>query len=128
MARKKDSSVSKKTGRVDFKDIVWCIDNLTETQLENHDENPCDAVTVMDYATQMVEKNFKLSMRWDDYSQCFMVSAVCDVHGYDNSGLAISARGDDFLDAFSIMFYKFFVVAEQDLRGFADKKPKSVRG
>lgn len=117
-----------KSGKVEFSNIVWVIDNLDKKQLELHDKKPSSPEEVMHSITEMIEDSFKVSMRWDTYSKSFLVTAVCDDAAATNAGLAISARGDDIVDASSIMVFKYFVIANRDLRGFADKVPTGVRG
>lgn len=125
MAKKK---VVNNGEKVEFSNIVWCIDNLDVKQLADHDKNPYDGIQCFDKINEMIEDSFKISMRYDTYSKSMLVSAVCQDIDAMNSGLAISARGNDITDACSIMLYKYFNVAKRDLRGFADKIPTGVRG
>ncbi len=119
---------TKKIEKVPFSDIVWVIDNLSNDELAMHDKEPMKAEDGVLKLSELVELGFKVSVKWDDYNDCMMISAVCDDKRYDNAGLAVSARGDDLIDCVSILVFKVFVVADSDLRGFADKKPKGVRG
>ena len=119
----------KKTGsKVEFGNIVWVIDNLDTKQLKDHDAKPATSEEIFHKINEMIEDSFKVSMKYDNYSKSMLVTAICDDADATNAGLAISARGDDIQDAASIMLYKYFVVAQRDLRGFADKIPTGVRG
>lgn len=113
---------------IDYKKWVWVIDNLSKDQMHHHDESPPASDTILLALNTFVEDGFKISVKWDDYNKCFQANAVCDKTGYQNSGLCLSARSDDAADAMSILYYKYFFVAERDLRGFADEKPKGLRG
>lgn len=119
---------SEANGKVDFDKVVWVIDNLDTKELAVHDKKPYAGDAMLDAIMGMIDKGFKISLRFDDYSKSYMASAVCLDTRYENAGLAISARGNDIGDCTSIMLWKFFQVAQQDLRGFADKVPTGVRG
>lgn len=113
---------------IDFKDLVWCIDNLVGEELNDHDKNPRDITSIYNELVIMIEDGFKLSIKWDDYSNGYMASAVCMDKRYENGGLGISARSNDLEDCLSILVYKYINVAKRDLRQFADKLPRGVRG
>lgn len=124
MARKKPQS----TEKIDYTNIVWCIDNLSKDQLDLHDAKPYNSEEMIDLLHKLVEQGFAIGMKPDSYTGNMQISAVCYDANARNAGLAISARSDDLADMTSILLWKFFVVAEGDLRPFADKKPKGVRG
>lgn len=113
---------------IDYKKWIWVIDNLSKDQMSAHDSNPPSAETIILSLNTFIEDGFKVTCKWDSYNKCFQAQAVCGETGYNNSGLCISARSDDAADALSILHYKYFFVAERDLRGFADKVPVGVRG
>ena len=117
-----------KPKRTPFDDVVWCMDNLSTAQLKQHDDKPYTPEEVIEGFNRLVEMGFKISIKTDDYTGNKMISAVCDEVGKDNAGLALSARSEDVEDMSSILLWKFFNVAEGDLRPFADKKQKSARG
>lgn len=122
--------MSKKNGKkkVNFEDVVWVIDNLSSSQLTAHDKKPYSPQEIIHKLSEMVEDGFGISIKWDSYNNCLLATATCMMLGYDNSGLALSARGEDATDCYSILLYKYYNVAKRDLRGFSEKVPKGVRG
>lgn len=124
MAARKKTSNKSAFNKVDYKEIVWVINNLPDDLLDDHDNNPQSAEDLFGMLDQLVEDGFSISVKWDTYSDCPMVSAVCYNADATNASLGISARGDSFSDAFSIVCYKYFVMAQRDLRPFAEKMPK----
>lgn len=122
------SKRKKTNSKVEFSDIVWCIDNLDSKQLAAHDKLPLTSEQIIEQQSKMIELDFKLSAKWDTYSKSFLATAICDNASATNSGLAISARSDDYLDAWSILLFKFFTIANEDLRPFADSIPRGIRG
>lgn len=128
MAKKREVVKKGKSEKVDFTSIVWCIDNLDESQLLMHDKSPYDDTAIIEGIDKMRESGFSISIKTDEYNDCVMASAACYFIDSLNAGLAIAARGNDLGDTLSILLFKFFIVAEGDLRPFADKKPKGLRG
>lgn len=117
-----------KSETVDYTDLVWVIDNLPANELKNHDKKPYSAQDGLLKISEMIELDFKVSIRFDDYSQSLQITAVCLNKKATNAGLGISARSDDLEDCISILCYKLFDFAKGDLRQFADKVPQGVRG
>ncbi len=115
-------------GKVEFDKIVWVIDNLTKEQLEVHDKKPYEAEAILENILSMVDAGFRVTCKYDTFSKSYMASATCSELGYDNSGLAIAARGADIQDCLSITIFKFVQIADGDLRGFTDIVPTGVRG
>jgi hypothetical protein len=124
-AKKKRNNLSQK---IDFNDWIWCIDNLSKSQLELFDSEVDKWVGDISYFNAMIEDGFQITVKHDNYNNCKQASGICQFKGYDNSGLAISARSDDAEDALGILFFKYFKLADRDLRGFSEKVPKGVRG
>lgn len=118
----------KQTGKVDYDKVIWVIDNLTPEQLIAHDKKPYTPEQILEELLQMADSGFRVTIKYDTFSKSYMASATCMEHGHDNSGLALSNRGNDIVDCYSIMLYKFIEIAHRDLRGFADKIPIGVRG
>lgn len=114
--------------KVAFDSIVWVLNNLSTDELSAHDAKPYTPETILDKANEMVEDGFQFSWKYDGYSKSRQVSAMCLFQGHDNSGLAISARGEDVQDCMSIVLYKYYNIADRDLRGFTDVIPRGVRG
>lgn len=126
--KKPKSKVESTTGNVPYSNIVWCFNNLSASQLETYDANPLPYPEIMEGLHQLVELGFKVSIKWDDYTDCPMATAVCNQSGAINNGLATSARGSDFTDCLALLVYKILLVAQGDLTTFADEKPRIRRG
>lgn len=124
MARKK----RKETGKVNYENIVWVIDNLTTEQLKSHDKKPFNEVEILEGLITMADDGFRITCKYDTFSKSYMATATCLGLSFDNSGLALAARGHDISDCLSIVLYKYLIIAEKDLRGFTDKVPTGVRG
>lgn len=122
------AKVENTKGTVGYKDVVWCFNNLSASQLSEYDEKPLSYPEIMEGLHGLVESGFKISIRWDDYTDCPMATAVCNESGAINNGLATSARGTDFTDCLALLVFKILVCAEGDLTTFADEKPRIRRG
>jgi hypothetical protein len=125
MPRKRKNEIAQK---IDYKEWIWCIDNLSKAQLEAYDEASEHTSEYFDKMTVLIEDGFSCTTKRDYYNNCILVSAVNDYTGFHNSGLCLSARSDSAPDAWGILLYKYFIVAERDLRPFADSKPNFKRG
>ncbi len=124
MARAK----AKQKGKVDYEKVVWVLDNLTTDDLALHDKAPLEAPQILENLMTLSDDGFRITCKYDRFSKAYMASATCVDLGHDNSGLAIAARGADIKDCLSIVMYKYFTIADRDLRGFTDKVPVGVRG
>ena len=114
--QRKKEDVSLRGERIDFKNIVWVIDNLTKDHMKAHDESPHPAEDLLDGLHNLAESGAKIGFKFDSYSGAgYLMTATFDVSGFHNSGYAISARGTDFSDCASILLYKFYNVANGDL-------------
>lgn len=131
-AKPKAKAISKSPegdgNKVQFDSIIWVLNNLTNDELAAHDAHPYDPSQILDLSNEMIEDGFQFSWKFDSYSQSRQCSAMCLFHGHDNTGLALSARGEDVQDCMSIILYKYYNIAKRDLRGFTDIVPKGVRG
>lgn len=116
-----------KVEKIEFGNVVWCIDNLSTKQLELHDKKPYSGEDLLEKVHELVEADFKVGVKQDTYSGGYLATAICDVVGSRNEALALSARGEDISDCLSIVVFKYFDVAKGDLRPFAEK-PRGIRG
>lgn len=114
--------------KIDFNSIVWVLNNLTTDELTAHDAKPYNAQQILDLSNEMIEDGFQFSWKFDDYSSSRQCSAMCLFEGHENTGLAISARGEDIEDCMSIILYKYYNIAKRDLRGFTEIIPQVKRG
>lgn len=125
MATKKRNQPREK---IDYKNWVWCIDNLTSDQMKAFDDSPPSSDELVNGLHRVLEMGFKITLKPDTFNNCLQINAVCDETGHENSGLAVSARSDDTEDMVGLLLYKIFVVADGNLQQFADKKPRGIRG
>lgn len=116
MANTKNKKSVSRGERIDFKKIVWVIDNLTKDHMKQHDDKPATPQEITEGVFMLAEEGAKVSFKFDTYSgKGYLMTATFDTTGHTNSGYAISARGVDFSDCASILLYKYFTVAERDL-------------
>ena len=127
---KKTQKEIRKSGSepVSFDKIQWVFNNLSDGELEMFDNNPLSYPQISDGIHRLIESGFKLSLKFDAFSECIQITAVCNEPEHENSGLATSARGSDAFDAMALLVYKILVIAEGDLRPYVEEKRKSYRG
>jgi hypothetical protein len=127
---KKTVKELKKSGDevVPFDKIQWVFNNLSTGELEMFDNNPLTLAQTLDGVHRLIEMGFKLSMKWDAFSETIQVTAVCNESVQENSGLATSARGNDAGDALALLVYKILIIAEGDLRPYIETSKRSNRG
>ena len=124
MAGKKKTEPKK----IDYTEFVWCIDNLSGDQLLVFDAWVVEGHDYLSLVNIMVEDGYQISIKTDYYNNCKMASAINQYTGFQNSGLCVSARSDDTEEALAILLFKYIVLADRDLREFAERKPRGVRG
>lgn len=123
--------MSKKNGKgpqqIPFGEITWVMNNLTEDELRRHDEGNRAPDEVIDALSEMLEQEWKLSVKWDHYSNCLQGSLIQTNAEKPNAGYAFSARSSDLLDVMSLLVFKYYDVAGGVLDQFPVKSD-SVRG
>lgn len=125
---KKNNSKDKFYGQaIDYKNWNWALNNLPQEALDHFDESPPTPDEIMIGLHRLQESGFKITSGYDDYSKCWIMKATCGTQGFHNSGIAISARGNDFEDCAGLLIYKYFTVAQESLVDFVEK-PRGVRG
>ena len=113
MANKKPKQTHE---RIDFKKVVWVIDNLTKDHMTVYDKNPPTDEEIVDAINNLCEEGASVSIKFDHYSGKGVLStATFSLTGYTNTGYAISARGVDAKDSLGILCFKYFTVAQRDL-------------
>lgn len=115
MAKKRTPAIQKYQ-RLDFKEITFVIDNLTKEQMTDYDQNLPAPDQLLNDLNSFAEEGAKVSIKFDSYNGGgYLATATFDLKGFHNAGYAISARGNDVLDAIGILAYKYFKIAERDL-------------
>ena len=129
MPTKKSSRTKRKKApeQVPFGEITWVMNNLTNEQLSDMDATEWTGDHIIGRIQFLVEGGWKISAKWDYYSEAVQVSCIQVEKGRPNAGYAFSARSDDVLDAMKIVVYKHDVVAEGNLSDFAVDKG-NIRG
>lgn len=125
MARKK--SGNKQPEKLPFGKVTWVLNNLSAEELADMDTRDWDGDYIMSAVQRMVEQLWSLSAKWDFYSETVQITAMMNYKNQPNAGMAFSGRSDDLLDAYRIIVYKFYVVADGNLSEFAVSE-KNVRG
>lgn len=121
------SNGKKAPKQIPFGKIQWVMNNLTEEELARHDELARDGDKILALLSEMIEADWKLSCKWDYYSGCIQASMIQTNAEKPNAGYAFSARSDDMLDAFSLLVFKYYDVAQGTLDQFPVKSD-FVRG
>lgn len=112
---------------IDFKEIIWVINNLPSKDMEIVENMEFGVVELNNFFTEMSENGFTMKFSWDDYSDCQKMIFMCLESGWENSGFAFSARGKDFEHCARICCYKFYEVAKGRLFEVSDAKNKTPR-
>lgn len=130
MPRKKKNPQSNTSDKIPYTQIKFVFNNLEQTELDLFDDSEHSKLSSDDIdsgVTRLIESGFRLSVRWDDYSECIQITATCDIKGKPSSGYATSARSDSYIDAIMILLYKIQVIADNDLSSY-DNDFRTVRG
>lgn len=127
MSRTKKSAKSSGDNRfVDYREIRWVLNSLSKSQLDELDAGDVDT---WKGAQILIDRGFKISLRWDDYSSCYQATAVNNnADDSENGGYGVSGRGLDAEDAVNIVVYKILVIADGTLSGMGDNISDSMRG
>lgn len=113
----------------DFSAMAWVMNNLSEQEILTLDTMPFDGVRFSEFMEKCVDNGLDVKIGWDTYAKSYQVSAMGNWQGFQNVGIACSARGLDIFDAFKILWYKIDVIALWDLTQFVDiSGTRSKRG
>lgn len=123
----KGSYVMAKTPPVSKKAPTWVNRNLTEDELAKFDANVPTVRSLMDSASVLVERGYRITFGWDDRSNCAIACLFAPDEDDNNAGLAISARSKDAEEAWALLFFKHYVVFDE-LWADNAPPPRSVRG
>lgn len=126
-AHKKGYYVVAKTPPVSKKAPQWVNRNLTEDELAAFDKEVPSIRSLMDSAAVLVERGYRLTFGWDERSNCAIACLFAPDADDDNAGLAISARSKDAEEAWALLFFKHYVVFDEQWEGQLPP-PRSVRG
>lgn len=117
----------KKAKEIPFGDVKWVLNNLSADELEDMEKRKLSGDEIMSGIQRMVEGYWTVSIKWDHYSGAVQCTCIQKNADDPNAGYAFSGRSDDLLDAITICYYKFFVVADGNLAEFYVER-SNVRG
>lgn len=132
MATKKvdKKTTGKRKKFVDWKNTRWVLNNLDDEQIAIIDATDFDTGRYMDWFSHLIDNGMKLTMDYDDWSECYQATLLGAWDGYPNTGYAVSARSDDgFEDCVKILWGKYEFIAQGDLAACYEKpKKRGKRG
>lgn len=123
----KGSYVMAKTPSGSKSSPTWINRNLTAEELSAFDAEVPSIRSLMDSASVLIERGYRLTFGWDDKSNCSIACLFAPDDDDVNAGLAISARSKDAEEAWALLFYKHYVVLDE-LWGAAPLPPRQIRG
>jgi len=124
---KKGSYVMPKTPPSPKRSPTWVNRNLTEDELAKFDSDVPTIRSLMDSASVLVERGYRVTFGWDDRSNCAIACLFAPDEDDNNAGLALSACSKDAEEAWALLFFKHYVVFDE-LWDSAAPPPRSVRG
>jgi hypothetical protein len=106
-----------------FAEVEFINRRLTDDEAKGFaDWQQKEAKSLGDEVVAFIASGHKLSVTWDDFNACFIVSATCKDEASDNLNKCLSARSDDWYEALLLVLYKSQVLFagatwESDVRG-----------
>lgn len=130
MAAKRKQEKDKRKKRTFGANLQWVANNLSEEKLKHVDTLAPTADQLMDFFLEAVDCGLDIKVGWDAYSNCYQATAIGQWDGFPSAGFGVTARSSrDVYDAFILMYYKVFVMAEMNLSIlYTDKELKDFRG
>lgn len=128
MAKKPKSSVTTDDKRIKlpFGNVVWILNNLDESQLEELDafeQNPPDLYAFM---SDCIDKGMDLKIAYDNYSKGYQAIATGCYEEFPSAGYACSGFSKaDASDALFVLWYKVAVVCQFDLSSMKDRETRT---
>lgn len=113
---------------VDFRDIVWCVNNLPKADMDVIDGMEVPLTDIVSFFDEQISNGATFKFDIDDYSDMPSLKMMFLKTGFPNSTYAMSARGTDFEDCARILIYKFEAVAKGKLYELTETKSTGLRG
>lgn len=115
-----------KKERVDFKTLVWVLNNLTEDDLDRADAMDFDLERFGEWLDTLIDREgLEFKFGWDSYSNTWQGTLMGAWKGFRNSSHAVSARSSGgFSDVARLLVFKFDAIAQGDLPAMAEVKEK----
>ncbi len=130
MAKKKVVEKSKRSKRSFGSKLKWVQNHISEEKLKYVDDHAPKPETIMEVLLGCVDWGIDVKVSWDDYSECYQVTAIGAWEGFPSAGYACSARSSrDVYDALCLLWFKVVVSADGDLSSLlTDKDEDDIRG
>jgi hypothetical protein len=116
---------NKKKSKVEFKGYLRV--NLTDGQEQDFDVwFPLQNIQVGDLGI-LANNGFKFSCAWDDFHQGVVTSLFAGDAKLSWSGWILTAWADSVEEAIGLLFYKHYIICEEDWEHFTDVVEKTNR-
>ncbi|MGB4705580.1 MAG: hypothetical protein WBI18_10980 [Candidatus Saccharicenans sp.] len=117
--------VTRKKSGVEFKGYLRV--NLTEEQDKHFDEwFPSQVIQISDFGI-LCNNGFKFALAWDNFHQGVVASLYANDPKLSWSGWILTAWADSAEESVALLFYKHYIVCEEDWEHFQDAVEKSGR-
>ncbi len=110
--------------------LIWVLNNLSEEKLAHADTIAPSDPALLEFLGEAVDSGIDIKTTWDDYSNCYQVSAIGAWDGFPSAGFAVSARSNrDTHDALCLVWYKVVILADGDLSSVpSEQEEDDLRG
>ena len=116
---------AKRKPGVEFKGYLRV--NLTEEQDKHFDEwFPTQIIQIGDFGI-LCNNGFKFALAWDNFHQGVVASLYANDPKLSWSGWILTAWADSAEEAIALLFYKHYIVCEEDWEHFKDAVEKTGR-
>jgi len=112
MPRKSAVNKPIQTGTNKMPDFVNC--NLTDDQKDFVKANVLPLKELFDQLDDLVADNYKITMSYDDQTDCYSVFMIGKDNQTINNGLMLSAYAPILSGALSLLLFKHFTVLKED--------------
>lgn len=116
---------TKRKSGVEFKGYLRV--NLTDEQDKHFDEwVPSQVIQISDFGI-LCNNGFKFALAWDNFHRGVVASLYANDPKLSWSGWILTAWADSAEEAVALLFYKHYIVCEEDWEHFKDAVEKSSR-
>lgn len=110
--------------RIEWNRLVWVINNLPPADLELIAKKPAKELDLIAWLDEQIQSGGDVKFSWDDFGNCPSIKLMYSYEGFDNSGYAVSGRGEDFWHCLRIVHYKCTQVAQKGLSNLTEARDK----
>jgi len=119
--RKRNTKYDPKNTNNNFKGYVKCDISKLERQDYLTWAKDKDLPFFWDILTRLVDSDYKLAIKPDNYGGGVMASLTCASTGKDDEGLVLTARAPDMDNAVMLLVYKHVVVLDGQWAAWQDE-------